>query len=221
MTSTLLLEIVTADGDACWRHLDRVEYQSTPADTFDEWQSGEIPVNVAHRSAPIGVVDFLECLPGSYNGALMAVAVVDAPAHLAAGLMCSPELRANAMHTVERQSYRLDRRVSASGTLTATTSILDGVGIVARTAGVTSSRIRAFAGDYRDVSDWGMMRARGVPPILERAKAAAPWNLRTSRPHKLRIHRPAGYGDELELRSAVGELRYSGWYPGVLAVRSA
>jgi len=221
MTCTVVAEVVTADGDAVWRGLDRYEYQSTPASSFAEWQSGEIGVNVAHRSAPIGVVDYLECRPDSHNGSLMAVAVVDADAELVDGLYASPELRANAMHTVERVSYRWDRRRESYGTLTATESILDAIGLVSSTAGVTSTRVRAFAGDYRDPIGWGAITSRRPPAILERARAAAAWNLRTARPHRLRIHRPADLGVDLEVRSGRVELRRSAPYPGVLAVRSA
>jgi hypothetical protein len=221
---TIVAEVVTRDGDAVWRGVDRTEYQSTPASSFAEWQPGTIGVNVAHQGPTIGHVDYLECRPDSHNGSLMAVAVVDATAELVDGLFASPELRANSMFTVERHSYRLDRRRESYGTLTATTSVLDGVGLVSSTAGVTSTRVRAFAGDYRDVIDWGAIMSRRPPHILERAKAAAPWNLRTSRPHKLRIHRPAELRVDdldLEVRSGRVELQYTAPYPGVLSVRSA
>jgi len=222
--STLLLEVVDSAGDACWRGLDRVELQSTPAHTFDEWQSGDIPVNVAHQPGTrIGVVDYLESGVGHGDGGIYAVAVVDVAAELVHGLFASPEITCDALHVQERHSYRLDRRRESFGTLTATRSTLDGVGLVARTAGVTSTRVQAWRGDYRDPIDWGAIVSRRPPEILLRAKAAARYDLRTSRPHKLRIHRPADHGvvDELEVRSGRVELRTTGWYPGVLAVRAS
>ena len=73
--------------------------------------------NRSRRSvcALIGTMLRAVCLPDSYNGSLMAVAVVDAEPELVDGLYASPELWADAMHTVERQSYRLDRKVAMYG----------------------------------------------------------------------------------------------------------
>ena len=60
---------------------------------------------------------------------------------------------------------------------------------MAATAGVTSTRIRAFPGDYRDVLDWSEMKARRPLPILERARAEVRHELRYRRPASLRINR--------------------------------
>lgn len=215
MSTTLVLEIVTADGMAMWPDLDRVEYQATPPSSFGDWQPGVLPIRIGHTGAPVGFIDYLEAGCGYGNG-LHAVGVVD---HLRADeldgiVMCSPELRANARYAVERQSYRVDKRVRSYGHVDASHAILDGVGLVMRTAGVTATKVIAFDGDYRDSLDRGRMSR--PPEIIGRAAKAATWELRYRRPAALRIHRPAAPAEERGGSS--GEILHSapiGWVLGV------
>lgn len=220
-TSTIVAEVVDADGLASWHYVDAVERQATPPSSFEEWQPAEIPVDLDHDRRSIGRVVYLEHGLGHGYG-VTAVAVVERSAPMLEGLQCSPSLRADAKHTTERVSYRIDRRRESHGTLTSTRTRLEALGLVSRTAGVTATRLLVFPGDLRDALDWQDIKSRRPPAILERARAAVPKvSLRSSRPEPLRIHRP-GEGSELELRSLDRrELRHSAPYSGVLAVRSA
>lgn len=185
MPTTLVLEIATPDGLACWRGLDRTEYQATPPASFADVQDGRIPVDVAHQGPPLGFVDFLE----ETVAGLHAVAVIDDVFELdeLRTLQCSPKLRANAMLSIDRYSYGYDRTVRTSGQLDATRTLLDSVALVDRTAAVTGSRVQAFAGSYREMTEWDRNR---LPSIVQRAGKAATWQLRYSRPASIQIHRP-------------------------------
>ena len=224
LSTTIVAEVVTADGTAAWRDPFGGRgyrwYQSTPPDAFGDWQPGRIPVTIRHGGPTVGHVDYLETGLGYGNDALMAVAVLEGvDADMIDGqVMCSPEIQADAMHDV---GYRRSRwhHQPPSGELHATRAQLDAVAIVDQTAGLTSTRVRGWPGDYRNPNDLGTWRARGVPAILDRAAKAARWDLRYTRPHKLQVHRP---DVELDMRGGHGagvEIYHSASYPGVLSVR--
>jgi hypothetical protein len=219
-TSTVLLEVTTADGAAAWRDPwagpGYRSFQATPPHAFGDWQPGHIPVSIDHGGPVIGAVDYLEAGLGHGNGGLFAVAVVEGvPADLIDGLVyCSPEIRANAIAV----SVGRGRSTTCVGELDATRAIVDAVALVDVTAGVGATKAQAWPGDYRcsiDRGRWG----RDVPAILRRAIDVVGWDYRTRRRHRTQVHRPALA--ELELRSSDVELSRSAPYPGVLRVRSA
>jgi hypothetical protein len=139
----------------------------------------------------IGHLDYFETGLGYGNGGLFGVGVVrGVEAGLIDGLvMCSAEIRANAMaRTVGRGQYR-----TSVGEMHATRSELVAVALVDETASVTSTKVRAWSGDYRVELDRGRW-APLAPEILARAAKAARWDLRWSRPQRLQVHRPDDRG---------------------------
>lgn len=206
--STVLCEVVTRDGLAAWfdpwtRQLTRHEF--TGPDSFGDWQPGRIPVEIGHRGPTIGCVDYLETGYGYGNDALMAVAVVQGvPAEMIDGqVMCSPEIRSN----------------SAAGGGHATRSTVEYLALVDETAGVTSTRVRAWPGDYRDPLSFCWDRTS--PAILRRATEAADWSLRYRRPERTRIHRPRQEMEPERRHSGERhEMSYSATtFGGVISVR--
>ena len=107
--------------------------------------------------------------------------------------MCSAEITADAIATTIGRG----RDTRSVGTMHATRATVTSLGLVDRTASVTSTRVRAWHGDYRQSVDRGRWNRRHLPAILDRAADAASWNLRYSRPTRLQIHRPP------ELESAI------------------
>lgn len=214
MTATVLLEITTADGLAAWRDAAGRPraFQMTPADVFDDWQPGTIPIRLEHLGPTVGHVDYLEAGLG-HGAGLYAVGVVEVPdRHVDRAAYCSPEIVSDALAELVGAGKRTEMR----GNVHASRAELVGVALVAQTAGVGASRVRAWAGDYLELTAWDRSH---LPAIIGRAAAASRWNTRTTRPHKLPVHRPAGEA-ELEVRSGGREeVCYSAWYPGVLSVR--
>ena len=178
ISTTIVAEVVTADGTAAWKdpYAGRGYrmYQATPPDVFGDWQPGRIPVTITHGGPTVGHIDYLECALGYGNGGLYAVAVLEGvDADMIDGqVQCSPEILCDAMLDV---GYRGRYHQPPSGQLHATRATLDAVALVNQTASFTSTRVRAWSGDYRVANDLGRWRMRGVPAILERAAKAARW----------------------------------------------
>lgn len=217
-TSTVVLEVVTADGLAAWDSPGGAGFdmlQATPPSIFTSRQPGKIPVTLKHGGPEIGAIDYLEEGLGFGNGGLYAVGVVDLPANLVDGqVYCSPEIRADALSL----SIGAGKARRSIGSAFATSATLEGVALVDHTAGVCATKVRALAGDYRRQD--GLFNWSGVPSIVKRAKEAAGWELRYRRPASIVIRRArARYDDTFEPRAIPkGELRYGP--PGkVLSVR--
>ena len=64
ISTTILAEVVTADGTAAWPDPwagpGYRTFQATPPDVFDDWQPGRIPITINHDGPTIGHVDYLE-----------------------------------------------------------------------------------------------------------------------------------------------------------------
>jgi hypothetical protein len=136
-------------------------------------------------------------------------------------VMCSPEIVANARaDRVTTREFRNGRwRASSAmvGDMWATRAELRAVAFVDNTANLTSTKVRAWAGDYRDACDRARWHGQ-KPAIIDRAIRAAGYDLRSKRPAHVKIMRPT---DSSEHRgSGRRELDWSAPSAGyVLAVR--
>jgi hypothetical protein len=185
-TSTLVLEVVTADGIAAWDSPGAAGYdklQATPPHVFDDRQPGRIPVHIRHGGPVIGFIDYLEEGLG-YGTGLHAVAVIEGvPADMVAGCYCSAELRAD---NIALRS-RAGNRSGYIGSAFATSASLEACALVDATAGIGAAKVRAYPGDYRRQD--GSFNWSGAPTIVKRAKEAATWELRYRRPPSIVIRR--------------------------------
>ena len=81
MSTTILCEVVTADGTAAWPDPfagpGYRTFQATPPDMFDDWQPGRIPITINHDGPTIGHVDYLESGLGYGDGGLYAIGVIE------------------------------------------------------------------------------------------------------------------------------------------------
>lgn len=209
--TTVLLEVVPADGAAAWVTPQVRKFQSTPPWTFGASAPGTIPIRIRHDGPTAGYIDYLEHGLGYGNGALFGVGVVenvDAD-YIDGRVQCSAEIRANAMaynvDTVEHEAftpysftgpkgvqYRMRPTAKSVGSMNATEATLHAVALVDETASLTSFRCRAWDGDYRSPADRGRWIMRDIPdPVLRAIKAAETTSLRYSRPSSIRIHQPA------------------------------
>ena len=231
-STTILAEICPSDGLAAWYDAwdgpGIRSLQATPPSSFGNWTPSDVPVTIRHDGPAVGFIDYLEWGLGYGAGAMFGVGVIEGvPADLVDGqVMASAEIRANAMsRTIPSTTFTNGRARSSSkvvGDVEASRAELHAVALVDRTASVTATMVRAWVGDYR--CDWGQIEALRPPAVVQRAKAAATWELRSSRrPECLRIHHPVEprYSDGLEGRHGSGrpEIHYTtGGY--VLEVRS-
>lgn len=229
--ATLLLEVVPADGLAAWTDpwagSGLRTLQATPPSTFGDYADGLQPITIGHDGPPIGALDYLEWDCGYGNGGMYAVGVVDDidAEDIDNLLMCSAEIRANGYArtvptTIWSDTGQMRSSAKLVGNINATRATLHGVGLVGKTASVTSTMVRAWPGDYRDSFDRG--RWRSVPSIIDRAVAAAGWELRYRRPSTMKIHHPY-HGIERrhdELRHGGAEIFHTAPYAGVLSVRT-
>ena len=188
ISTTIVAEVVTADGTAAWP--DPWEgpgyrtFQATPPDTFDTWQPGRIGVSIGHDGPIIGHVDYLETGLGYGDAGLFAVGVIEAiPASVLDGqVMCSPEITADAIATTIGRG----RDARSVGDMHATTATLTSIALVGETAGVGARPVRAWHGDYRPVGrPWPLeptppphdprpgSRSGDVEPALQPARPTA------------------------------------------------
>jgi hypothetical protein len=233
--TTVLLEVVPLDGTAVWKNAwegrGYREFQSTPPWTFGQWLPGDTPIRITHDGPTVGYIDYAEHGLGYGDGALFGIGVVEGvPADMIDGIVqCSAEIRCNAKaRLVDTIDYPrpFERRSTTKvvGEMDATRARLDGVALVDSTASITSTRCRAWPGDYRDPVDRGRWQQRTIPTILERAIAATASSARHRRPDAVRIHhpdqRPAPLEvDHAEHRHGRHEIQHSGGRGYVLAVR--
>lgn len=223
-STTVLLEIVPADGTAAWTDA----YQATPPSTFDDWQPGVIPIRIRHDGPTVGFIDYLEHSLGYGGGAMFGVGVIrHIPAADVDGkVQASAEIIADSIaRNVEHvewepgpnQIHHRRKSTRSIGNMYATTAELHAVAFVDRTASLSSTRCKAWDGDYRDIIDRNLMKAsrtHPLPDIIIRAAEAASTELRHRRPERLLIHHPA---DEYR----AGGRAEINWHGGgrILAVR--
>lgn len=207
--TTVLLEVVPADGTAAWADpaagVGYRSFQSTLPSVFGTWQPAPMPITIRHGGPVVGHIHYLEHDLGHGDGQLFAVGVVEGvPADEIDGvLMASAEIKADALartvNTTDWSGTSWRRSTALVGDMHATTAELHGVALVDQTASLTSTRCRAWDGDYLDPVGRARWTSGRVPAILHRAAAVAGTELRHRRAEQLRVHRP-----EVDQRSGLG-----------------